>query len=206
MGQLVNLLGDKFGRLTVVEKTNKRGSSGAVFWKCLCECGNTKNVSSSCLRTGQTKSCGCLFLDVSAEKGKAKRIHGMTETSTYRSWGGMKQRCYNPNNKKYHNYGGRGITVCDEWFKSFKKFFEDMGQCPEGMSIDRIDVSKGYYKENCRWATQKQQQNNRRDNVIITIGEIPMTMSEYCETHGLNKDKVQRRLSIGWSQERAVLK
>lgn len=206
MGQLVNLLGDKFGRLTVIEKTDKRGSSGAVFWKCLCECGNTKDVSSSCLRTGQTKSCGCLFLDVAAAKGKAKHKHGMTETSTYRSWGGMKQRCYNPNNHKYLLYGAIGITVSDDWLNSFEKFLEDMGECPAGMSLDRIDVTKGYCKENCRWATQKQQQNNRRNNVIITIGEKPMTLSEYCEANGLSKDKVQRRLSKGWSQERAVQK
>jgi hypothetical protein len=206
MGQLVNLLGGQFGRLTVVEKTNKRGSSGAVFWKCLCECGKTKDVSSSCLRTEQTKSCGCLFLDMAAAKGKAKHKHGMTNTSTYRSWGGMKQRCYNPNNKKYHRYGALGITVCDEWFNSFQKFLDDMGECPKGMSIDRIDVSNGYYKENCRWATQKEQQNNRSNNVIITVGESPMTMSEYCSKHGLNSDKVQQRLKRGWSQEKAVSK
>ena len=206
MGQLINLLGEKFGRLTVVEKTSRRGSSGAVFWKCFCECGSTKDVSSSCLRTGQTKSCGCLFLDVAAEKGKAKRIHGMTQTSTYRSWGGMKQRCYNQNNKKYHRYGALGIVVCDEWLNSFEKFLSDMGECPDGMSIDRIDVTKGYYKENCRWATQKEQQNNRSNNVIITVGDVPMTMSEYCSKHGLNSDKVQQRLKRGWSQEKAVSK
>lgn len=206
MGQLVNLLGGKFGRLTVVSKTTKRGSSGSVFWNCLCECGKTKDVSSSCLRTGQTKSCGCLFLDIASEKGMAKRIHGMTLTNTYRSWGGMKQRCNNPNNEKYGIYGGAGITVCDEWNKSFDNFFKDMGECPKGMSIDRIDVTKGYYKDNCRWATQKQQQNNRSNNVIITVGEVPMTMSEYCQKHGLNSDKVQQRLKRGWSQERAVSK
>jgi len=206
MGQLVNLIGQTFGRLTVIEKTDKRGSSGAVFWKCLCSCGKLKDVSSSCLRGNQTKSFGCLFLEDAAAKGRAKRKHGMTETSTYRSWGGMKQRCHNPKNHKYHLYGAIGITVCDDWFNSFEKFFEDMGECPEGMSIDRIDVTKGYSKENCRWATQKQQQNNRRDNVIITVGKTPMTMSEYCETHNLNKDQVQWRLKHGWSQERAVSK
>lgn len=206
MGQLVNLIGQSFGRLTVVEKTNRRGSSGAVFWKCLCECGNTKDISSSCLRTNQTKSCGCLFLDVASAKGKAKQVHGMTGTNTYRSWSGMKQRCYNPNNKKYPIYGAIGITVADDWLNSFEKFFEDMGECPKGMSLDRIDVTKGYCKENCRWATQKQQQNNRRNNVIITVGENPMTMAEYCDLHGLNVDKVQQRLKRGWSQEKAVSK
>ena len=206
MGKLVNLLGNKFGRLVVVEKTHKRGSGGAVFWKCLCECGNTKDVSSSCLRTGQTKSCGCLFLDLASAKGKAKLKHGMTNTSTYRSWVGMKQRCYNPNNHKYPIYGAIVITVSDDWFNSFEKFLEDMGECPKGLSLDRIDVTKGYYKQNCRWANQKQQQNNRRNNVIITLGDKPMTMAEYCHEHGLNADKVQQRLKRGWSQERAVSK
>lgn len=206
MGKLVNLLGNHFGRLTVVEKTNKRGSSGAVFWKCLCECGKTKDISSSCLQTGQTKSCGCLFIDTISAKGKAKRIHGMTKTNTYRSWTGMKQRCYNPNNKKYPIYGGAGITVCEEWKNSFTNFLNDMGECPKNLTLDRIDVKKGYSKENCRWATQKQQQNNRSNNVMITVGEKPMTMSEYCEQHGLNQDNVQWRLKHGWSQQEAVSK
>ena len=104
MGQLVNLIGQTFGRLTVIEKTDKRGSSGAVFWKCLCNCGKLKDVSSACLRGSQTKSCGCLFLEDAAAKGRAKHKHGMTKTSTYRSWGGMKQRCHNPKNHKYYLY------------------------------------------------------------------------------------------------------
>lgn len=204
MGQLIDLTNKKFGRLTVIAKTEKRGSSGAVFWNCLCVCGKTKNISSSCLRNNQTKSCGCLFIESASAKGKAKRTHGMAHTKTYRIWGGMKQRCYNPKNHKYPSYGGLGITICQEWLNSFTQFLSDMGECPENMSIDRIDVAKGYYKENCRWATQKQQQNNRRDNVIITVGDSSMTMAQYCEAHKLNPDKVQQRLKRGWTQEKAV--
>lgn len=204
MGQLVNLLGGKFGRLTVIEKTDKRGSGGAVFWKCLCECGNTKDVSSSCLRTGQTKSCGCLFLDVATAKGKAKLTHGMTETRTYKSWGDMKQRCYNPNDTKYMRYGGRGISVCDSWKSSFESFYKDMGEAPDGMSIDRIDVNGNYEPSNCRWATQKEQQNNRSNNLILEYQSKKYTLQQLCDHFGKNSDKVQQRLKRGDSLERAL--
>jgi hypothetical protein len=204
MGQLVNLLGGKFGRLTVIEKTDRRGSSGAVFWKCLCECGKTKDISSSCLRTGQTKSCGCLFLDDAAAKGRAKRIHGMTNTRTYKSWIGMKQRCYNQNNKKYMIYGGRGIYVCESWKNSFESFYKDMGEAPDGMSIDRIDVNGNYEPSNCRWATQKEQQNNRSNNLILEYQSKKYTLQQLCDHLGKNSDKVQQRLKRGDSLERAL--
>jgi len=206
MGQLIDLTNEKFGRLTVIEKTDKRGSGGAVFWRCVCSCGKTTDVSSSCLRGNQTKSCGCLFLDLASQKGKNKKIHGKSETRIYRIWSNMKSRCYSTTNKKYPSYGGRGIIVCDRWKDSFANFYEDMGEPPLDCSLDRIDVNGNYEKQNCRWATQKEQQNNRRDNVIITIGEKPMTMASYCETHGLNPDKVQQRLKRGWTQEKAVAK
>jgi hypothetical protein len=204
MGQLVNLIGKTFGRLTVIEKTDKRGSSGAVFWRCLCECGKTKDVSSSCLKGNQTKSCGCLFLEVSAAKGKAKHKHGMTGTSTYRSWGGMKQRCYNTNDKKYMIYGGRGIFVCQSWKNSFESFYNDMGEAPDGMSIDRIDVNGNYEPSNCQWATQKQQQNNRSNNLILEYQSKKYTLQRLCDHLGKNSDKVQQRLKRGDSLKRAL--
>ena len=206
MGKFVDLSNQKFGRLTVFAPTKKRGSGGSVFWFCICECGNQKNISGTSLRNGQTKSCGCLFKEVARNKGFNRKTHGMACTRVYSIWSNMKSRCYSTTNKKYHLYGGRGIVVCDRWKDSFENFYADMGEPPLDCSLDRINVNGNYEKENCRWATQKEQQNNRRDNVIITVGEKPMTMTEYCEKHNLNSDKVQQRLKRGWTQEQAVKK
>ena len=166
MGKFVDRTGITYGRLTVIEKSTERGSSGSVKWFCICDCGNKCLVSGSSLKSGSTKSCGCLFLDVAASKGRAKKVHGMTNTKIYSIWSNMRNRCLNPAYKKYHAYGGRGIKISKDW-DSFEVFFKDMGLQPEGMTLDRIDVNGDYCKENCRWATQKEQQNNRRDNVIL---------------------------------------
>lgn len=130
-------------------------------------------------------------------------IHGHrgSDTATYQSWASMKTRCYNPKNKSYEHYGGRGITVCDRWLK-FENFLEDMGERPGGMSIDRVDTSLGYYPENCRWATQKQQQRNRSDNWLIEYNGQKRCLSEWSELLGINRHTLTRRLK-SWSVERA---
>ena len=203
MGQFVDRTGITYGRLTVIEKSSERGSSGNVKWFCLCDCGNKCLVSGSSLKSGSTKSCGCLFLDVAASKGRAKKVHGMTNTKIYSIWSNMRNRCLNPAYKKYHAYGGRGIKISKDW-DSFEVFFKDMGLQPEGMTLDRIDVNGDYCKENCRWATQKEQQNNRRDNVILEYESKKYTMQQLCEHLGKNSDKVQQRLKRGDSLDRAL--
>lgn len=203
MAKFVDRTGFLYGRLTVIAKTDGRVKSGSVIWLCRCSCGKETIASGSVLQSGQKISCGCYFLEVAAAKGRAKKIHGMTNTKAYRSWSGMKQRCYNKKNQKFPEYGGRGISVCERW-SSFENFISDMGAPKEHESIDRVDVNGNYCPENCRWATQLEQQNNRRDNVIFEVNGERLTMAQYARKYGLNEDKIQQRLARGWSFNRAV--
>jgi hypothetical protein len=116
----------------------------------------------------------------------------------------MISRCYNPNNKHYKNYGAIGRTVCDRWLESFENFFEDMGECPEGMTLERIDNTMGYFKENCKWATCKEQNNNRRDNVWIEHAGVRRTRIQWARYLGLPVGTLRWRLDNGWSLERAL--
>lgn len=188
-------IGAKFGRLTVLEAAYK---DQLPAWKCLCECGTEHVVKDRDLRG--TKSCGCLRVDM----GKANKTHGMLGTKTYDAWHGMKQRCFNPANKAWKNYGGRGITVCDRWKDSFEFFLQDMGESPVGKSLDRIDNSKGYSPENCRWADNQTQARNKRSNVRFDIGDGPMTLSEIAERSGLSVQVLSWRIyKMGMSPKEA---
>jgi hypothetical protein len=153
--------GEVFGRLTVVsctQKCNKSQDVHSTKYLCLCSCGNEKVVASSSLSSGATKSCGC----ISKEKSRAQfTTHGGSKTSTYNSWRAMRERCNDPNNKRYNNYGGIGIGVCVEWESSFEKFREDMGERPENRTLDRINPKLDYSKDNCRWATKSTQAFNK---------------------------------------------
>lgn len=145
----------RFERLTVV---NRRGSdkNGHSLWECVCDCGNTVIISGTNLKSSHTTSCGCM-------NKEAITKHGLRNSPEYQSWKAMIQRCTNPKAQGYEYYGGRGITVCSPWLNSFEEFYADMGLRPSnGYSIDRIDNNKGYYKENCRWATSAEQNKNKR--------------------------------------------
>ena len=130
-------------------------------------------------------------------------IHGMSKTSTYKSWEAMIQRCSNASLKSYKNYGGRGISVCYEWTK-FEKFYADMGIKPNGCSIDRIDVNGNYDKLNCRWSTMKQQNRNRRNNRLIEFNGETMCVNEWAESLGINKRTLLNRLTNGWEIKKAL--
>lgn len=161
-GKIKNLEGQRFGRLLVLEMTQKRINRNVV-WSCLCECGKYAEVKSGDLIRGRTKSCGCFRVDTAVE---THTFHGKRNTKINFIWGSMKQRCLNANNKGFKNYGGRGIKVCDEWKNSFQAFYDYVSKLPhfgeKGYSLDRINNDGNYEPGNVRWATRKEQSNNRR--------------------------------------------
>ncbi len=163
MSALIDLIGQQFGDLTVIERA-PNNSRGSARWRCQCECGKTTITCGKQLRAGQAHSCGCVSRSELGPRrlkhGHARRIAGK-QSRAYHVWIGMKDRCLNVNNRAYSYYGGRGITVCDRWLM-FENFHEDMGDPPVGLSLDRIDNEVGYWKANCRWATRLEQSRNRR--------------------------------------------
>lgn len=173
MSKVVDLVGQKFGRLLVLERSGSN-KHGWALWKCLCDCGNHSIVIGHYLRLGNTKSCGCLFLETIAE---GARKHDMSATSEYRSYTGAKQRCTNPRIKRYEDYGGRGIKFL---YADFVQFFVDLGPKPSPeYSLDRINNDGNYEPGNCRWATDKEQVFNRRMKNLVDFS-VPELLNELC--------------------------
>lgn len=193
-----DMTGQRFGRLVVLKWAGTDGNRSAL-WATRCDCGREKVVSRELLRSGKTRSCGCLAHESAVESGRKKRTHGMTDTSTYYIYQGIIQRCHNPKAPAYGEYGGRGITVCQRWLDSFESFLADMGERPEGLTLDRIDNDKGYGPDNCRWATWVEQANNRRSGVFVEHEGRRLSTAQRARELGMRQDTLMNRLKSGWS-------
>lgn len=204
-----DLTGFKSHRLTVVRLIAPASPERRVaLWECLCACGKTSVVQRGNIITGHTKSCGCLSIETviarSTTHGEGPR---KGQTKEHIVWGSMKDRCMNPKNPKFARYGAVGITVCERWAGEFgyQNFLADMGRCPPTKrSIDRIDGTKGYYKENCRWADDFDQANNQKTNRKLTYAGKTMGLCQWSREAGIKAGTLWRRLMAGWSVERAL--
>ena len=192
---MIDLSGKNFGRLIVLEQCG-RNSDKRILWLCSCICGNSVVISGKLLSNGDTKSCGCLRKQLMTK-------HGHSRTRVYRTWQNMIQRCLNPLNKSYADYGGRGITICQRWL-TFDNFLEDLGENPTNQTLDRIDNNKGYDKSNCKWSTPKQQSHNRRDNCLVTHNSRTQCLATWAEEVGISRAVIQYRLNRGWCIKRAI--
>ena len=194
--------GMKFGKLHALEELKERGARNGKLWACACECGTVKKILATSLRSGNSKSCGC----VAVEKTKARVTkHGQSDSLVHHVWRSMKQRCLNPRSKSFPNYGGRGIKVCDRWLV-FENFLNDMGPRPEGGTLERVDNDGGYCPENCRWAPRKEQQlNTRRSNKVTAFGETKTT-AEWSEDPrcAVAVKALRKRIARGVSAELAI--
>lgn len=206
MSRFIDLTGRKFNKLTVISRA-ENSNKGAIRWLCVCECGNQTIVERSNLVKGVIKSCGCYNREIVSERAKKNfTTHGLYKTRLYRTLNHILQRCYNPNNNQYKNYGGRGITVCNEWKNDCQAFFiwAISNGYKEGLTIDRIDNNGNYEPNNCRWVDMKTQANNRRTNRLISYNGQTHTMKEWAIITGINYRTLQDRLKRGWSDEKAL--
>lgn len=202
-------VGQRYSRLTVIANAEPRGRVRRVL--CRCDCGTEKEVDVSNLtsRHSPTRSCGCMRI----ERIRAlRRSHGegsasRTVTHEYRAWQAAKGRCFNTRNRRFADYGGRGITMCDEWRNSYPAFLRDMGRRPtRSHSLDRIDNDGDYEPGNCRWATSATQTRNARSNVMVTALGETLCVSEWSERTGINRRTISARLRAGWATDVAVTK
>lgn len=195
-----DLTGMKFGRWTAIRFSHVSEHRG-YYWLCRCDCGTERPVRSNQLKNGTNRSCGCLQRELAAAKS---RVHGLSNHPLKPMYSAMVARCHNPNSSEYANYGARGIVVCERWRDSIANFIADMGERPQGMSIDRIDNDGPYSPENCRWATSSQQHNNTRFNRIIELNGRRQTVVQWAAELGLSPNTIRSRLRKGWSVERAL--
>lgn len=212
-GKFIDLTGQKFGRLTVVEHVNSEQNTKnrSAKWLCLCECGNYKIVCSKSLKNGDTKSCGCYKKELNRQRMISRNMtHGHSNERLHFVWRGIKKRCYNPNHVEYKNYGGRGIKLCKEWhdYSVFREWAysngydenAERGKC----TIERIDNDKDYCPENCKFASMKEQANNKSSNRYISYNNKTQTVAQWADELNIRQETLRRRMQRGWSIERTL--
>ncbi len=187
------LIGLRFGRLTVMQYEGMRNH--LAYWKCRCDCGNTKNVRAGHLKGGKINSCGCIV--------RTRKCVSVTSPLMYAVWRTMHARCYNPKNKAFRFYGARGIKVCERW-SDIHNFLSDMGERPKGHSIERINNEGDYTPENCKWATPIEQGSNTRNSHVITIDGISKTVSQWAHVSSVSRRAIGMRLEKGWPERAAI--
>lgn len=199
-----DLLGQTFGRLTVFEKVQLRSSDGRsrIYWKCQCVCGRVVSIDASALVSRATTSCGCFRTEGLVARSRTHGGKSGKESPEYKAWQHAKARCYNRNDAKYPLYGGRGIQMCDRWLSDFAAFRDDMGLRPSSLhSLDRINVDGHYEPGNCRWATPREQGNNRRTTIRVTVDGIERSLGEWAELTGAKVGTLWER----WKHGRPIL-
>lgn len=203
----IDLTGMRFGRLVVIETCEQKTKSTSKRWVCKCDCGNLKEIDSQPLLNGVTVSCGCYSREINSARIKhGHNRKNKPKTPTYKSWDKMMTRCRNHNCKEYKYYGGRGIKVCERW-SDFSNFLQDMGERPNGKTLDRIDNNGDYEPSNCKWATDKQQANNNRRNVRYLYNGEMKTIAELSDILGISYDTLWCRLKrYKWSLENSLTK
>jgi hypothetical protein len=201
MAALVDLSGQRFGRLTV---QRRHGSSCShATWLCICDCGAQAITTTTHLKKGHTSSCGCVAVAARRKTGLSRATHGHTRqhivSPEYRTWSGMHTRCSNQSDKNFARYGARGITVCDRW-SAFEAFLADMGPRPSlSHSIERNDNDGNYEPGNCRWATKKEQSRNQRSAHLLTVDGRTQCVAAWAEELGIKSDTVRKRLGRGYA-------
>jgi len=205
MPAFVNLTGKQFNRLTVIDLNLEHSSKKRKFWNCICQCGNKKIIEGENLKSGKTLSCGCWAREIHPIIQKRRRKFTIEERSFRHIWKLMMRRCFNAKDAIYRHYGGRGITVCEEW-QNYENFKRDMWPRPGNLSLERINNDGNYELSNCKWASQLEQVNNRRTSKLMELNGEIKTVADWCRIYSTNAKVVYQRLSRGWTLKDALTK
>lgn len=201
MSTVKNIIGNKYGRITVISFSHKNKHRD-YYWNCVCDCGKALTIRGSSLKSGNTSSCGCLRDEV---RGTFSITHNKSDSKIYLVYRNMRDRCYNTKNKSFKDYGNRGIYVCERWLESFENFYMDMGDPPEGKTLDRIDNNGPYSPENCRWASVTEQNRNTRNSIKLNYKGKTKHISELAEEFKINPATLRARLfKYKWDEEKSL--